>query len=195
MHSKAKNYSLVFCLFVFLFMIIGGGLHLNPGGAFLAAATGTPLVICAFNRRFNEASRSEEGRPNLRVTRLLMSAARQISPISEGAPARSDSDAGSAEGCLSQSKSAEPGSSPAIRRRLPDERRALTHHFSIAGQEGYLTVGVYDDGLPGEIFITMAKQNSTISGLMDSFATAVSLALQYECPARSTMQQVHACAL
>jgi ribonucleoside-diphosphate reductase alpha chain len=62
---------------------------------------------------------------------------------------------------------------------LPDERRALTHHFSIAGQEGYLTVGVYEDGLPGEVFITMAKQGSTISGLMDSFATAVSLALQY----------------
>jgi ribonucleoside-diphosphate reductase alpha chain len=65
---------------------------------------------------------------------------------------------------------------------LPDERRALTHHFSIAGQEGYLTVGVYEDGLPGEIFITMAKQGSTISGLMDSFATAVSLALQYGVP-------------
>ena len=62
---------------------------------------------------------------------------------------------------------------------MPDERRALTHHFSIAGQEGYLTVGVYEDGLPGEVFITMAKQGSTISGLMDSFATAVSLALQY----------------
>ena len=73
-------------------------------------------------------------------------------------------------------------SSPAIRRRLPDERRALTHHFSIAGQEGYLTVGVYEDGLPGEIFITMSKQGSTISGLMDSFATAVSLALQYGVP-------------
>jgi ribonucleoside-diphosphate reductase alpha chain len=72
--------------------------------------------------------------------------------------------------------------SPAIRRRLPDERRALTHHFSIAGQEGYLTVGVYEDGLPGEIFITMSKQGSTISGLMDSFATAVSLALQYGVP-------------
>jgi ribonucleoside-diphosphate reductase alpha chain len=65
---------------------------------------------------------------------------------------------------------------------LPDERQALTHHFSIAGQEGYLTVGVYEDGLPGEIFITMAKQGSTISGLMDSFATAVSLALQYGVP-------------
>jgi len=66
-----------------------------------------------------------------------------------------------------------------LRRRLPDERRALTHHFSVGGQEGYLTVGVYDDGLPGEIFLTMSKQGSTISGLMDSFATAVSLALQH----------------
>jgi len=67
----------------------------------------------------------------------------------------------------------------AVRRHLPDERRALTHHFSVGGQEGYLTVGVYDDGLPGEIFITMSKQGSTISGLMDSFAAAVSLALQH----------------
>ena len=66
-----------------------------------------------------------------------------------------------------------------LRRRLPDERLAITHHFSIAGHEGYLTVGVYEDSSPGEIFITMAKQGSTISGLMDSFATAVSLALQY----------------
>lgn len=70
----------------------------------------------------------------------------------------------------------------AVRRRLPDERRAITHHFSIAGQEGYLTVGVYDDGLPGEIFITMSKEGSTVSGLMDSFATTVSLALQYGVP-------------
>ena len=62
MPNQATNYSLVFCLFVFLFVIIGGGLHLNPGGAFLAAATGAPLVICVFNRRFNEASRSDEGR-------------------------------------------------------------------------------------------------------------------------------------
>ena len=76
----------------------------------------------------------------------------------------------------------EPGC--VVRRRLPDERRALTHHFSIAGQEGYLTVGVYEDGLPGEIFITMAKQGSTISGLMDAFATVVSLALQHGVPLR-----------
>jgi ribonucleoside-diphosphate reductase alpha chain len=69
-----------------------------------------------------------------------------------------------------------------LRRKLPDERRAITHKFSVGGHEGYLTVGLYDDGLPGEIFITMAKEGSTVSGLMDSFATAVSLALQYGVP-------------
>ena len=70
----------------------------------------------------------------------------------------------------------------AVRRRLPDERRAITHHFSIAGQEGYLTVGVYEDGSPGEIFVRMAKEGSTVSGLMDAFATVVSLALQHGVP-------------
>jgi ribonucleoside-diphosphate reductase alpha chain len=113
-----------------------------------------------------------------------MSAARQISPIDEGATARSDNDAESSERSLNHSESAGLESSPAVRRHLPDERRALTHHFSIAGQEGYLTVGVYEDGLPGEIFITMAKQGSTISGLMDAFATVVSLALQHGVPLR-----------
>ena len=70
----------------------------------------------------------------------------------------------------------------AVRRRLSDERHSLTHHFSVGGQEGYVTVGLYEDGLPGELFIRMAKEGSTVSGLMDSFATAVSLALQYGVP-------------
>ena len=113
-----------------------------------------------------------------------MSAASQISSISGSETARPDNSAPENELILEQS--CEPV--PAVRRHLPDERRALTHHFSIAGQEGYLTVGVYDDGLPGEIFITMAKQGSTISGLMDSFATAVSLALQYGVPLGSVRQ-------
>ena len=69
-----------------------------------------------------------------------------------------------------------------IRRKLPDERRSITHKFSIGGHEGYLTVGLYEDGTPGELFITMAKEGSTISGLMDSFATAVSYGLQYGVP-------------
>ncbi|PTL78196.1 vitamin B12-dependent ribonucleotide reductase [Vitiosangium sp. GDMCC 1.1324] len=70
----------------------------------------------------------------------------------------------------------------AMRRRLPDERQAITHKFSIGGHEGYLTVGMYEDGTPGELFCVMAKEGSVVSGLMDSFATAVSLALQYGVP-------------
>jgi ribonucleoside-diphosphate reductase alpha chain len=68
------------------------------------------------------------------------------------------------------------------RRKLPDERQSITHKFSIAGHEGYVTVGLYEDGTPGEIFLTMSKEGSSISGLMDSFATSVSLALQYGVP-------------
>ncbi|MGA7313221.1 MAG: vitamin B12-dependent ribonucleotide reductase [Silvibacterium sp.] len=70
----------------------------------------------------------------------------------------------------------------AIRHRLPEERASLTHKFGIAGHEGYITVGLYPNGQPGEIFIKMAKEGSTVSGLMDSFATAVSLALQHGVP-------------
>ncbi len=68
------------------------------------------------------------------------------------------------------------------RRRLPDERESITHKFSIAGHEGYITVGMFEDRTPGEIFITMSKEGSTISGLMDSLATSVSIALQYGVP-------------
>jgi len=80
-------------------------------------------------------------------------------------------------------KLAEIGVAPtAVRRKLPDERESITHKFSIGGHEGYITVGKYEDGTPGEIFITMAKEGSTISGLMDSFATMTSLALQHGVP-------------
>ncbi|HQH27442.1 MAG TPA: vitamin B12-dependent ribonucleotide reductase, partial [Oligoflexia bacterium] len=68
------------------------------------------------------------------------------------------------------------------RRHLPDERQAVTHKFHIAGHEGYITVGLYDDGSPGEIFLVMAKEGSTLSGVMDAFATSISLALQYGVP-------------
>jgi ribonucleoside-diphosphate reductase alpha chain len=76
-----------------------------------------------------------------------------------------------------------------VRRHLPDERRSITHKFSIAGHEGYITVGMYEDGTPGEIFITMAKEGSVISGLMDAFATAISLALQYGVPLEKLVEK------
>jgi len=68
------------------------------------------------------------------------------------------------------------------RRRLPDERQSITHKFDIAGHEGYITVGLYEDGQPGELFLTMAKEGSTISGFADAFAQAISYALQYGVP-------------
>ncbi len=70
----------------------------------------------------------------------------------------------------------------AVRHRLPEERASITHKFSIGGHEGYITVGLYPNQQPGEIFIRMAKEGSTVSGLMDAFATSVSLALQHGVP-------------
>jgi ribonucleoside-diphosphate reductase alpha chain len=79
--------------------------------------------------------------------------------------------------------SAAPAEAPRlVRRRLADERKAITHKFSIAGHEGYLTVGLYEDGQPGEIFVTMAKEGSVVSGLVDSIATLTSISLQYGVP-------------
>jgi ribonucleoside-diphosphate reductase alpha chain len=78
-------------------------------------------------------------------------------------------------------KVAAPENRP-IRRHLPVERHSITHKFSVAGHEGYLTIGMYEDGTPGEIFIVMAKEGSTLSGVMDSFATTCSMALQYGVP-------------
>ncbi|HEU5205377.1 MAG TPA: hypothetical protein VFU17_13885, partial [Candidatus Limnocylindrales bacterium] len=75
------------------------------------------------------------------------------------------------------------------RQRLPVERTAITHKFDIGGHEGYITVGLYPNGQPGEIFLKMAKEGSTVSGLMDSFATTVSVALQYGVPLRDLVNK------
>ena len=76
-----------------------------------------------------------------------------------------------------------------LRKRLPSERTALTHRFEVGGHEGYITVGLYEDGTPGEIFLRMAKEGSTVSGLMDAFATAVSMALQYGVPLQALVDK------
>jgi len=76
-----------------------------------------------------------------------------------------------------------------VRRKLPDERSAVTHKFSIAGHEGYLTVGLYEDAQPGEIFLRMAKEGSTVSGLMDTIATMTSISLQYGVPLKALVDK------
>jgi ribonucleoside-diphosphate reductase alpha chain len=83
-----------------------------------------------------------------------------------------------------------PASRPGpFRRRMPATRQSLTHKFEVAGHEGYLTVGIYEDGAPGELFITMAKEGSTVGGTMDAFGTAISLCLQYGVPVRELCQK------
>jgi ribonucleoside-diphosphate reductase alpha chain len=85
---------------------------------------------------------------------------------------------------LSSGKQAVSVSMPAspVRRKLPNERHSLTHKFSVAGHEGYVTVGLYPDGTPGEVFVSMNKAGSTISGLMDTIAVSASTGLQYGVP-------------
>ena len=75
------------------------------------------------------------------------------------------------------------------RRRLPATRQSITHKFDVAGHEGYITVGLYEDGTPGEVFITMAKEGSTVGGMMDAFATAISLCLQYGVPLEALVRK------
>ena len=76
-----------------------------------------------------------------------------------------------------------------IRRRLPNERSSITHKFSVAGHEGYITVGFYEDGSPGEVFLKMSKEGSVISGLMDTIATMTSISLQYGVPLESLVSK------
>ncbi|MCH2172193.1 vitamin B12-dependent ribonucleotide reductase [Myxococcota bacterium] len=83
----------------------------------------------------------------------------------------------------------QPEEARPVRRKLSDERSALTHKFSIAGHEGYLTIGMYEDGQPGEIFLKMAKEGSTVSGLMDTIATMTSISLQYGVPLKALVDK------
>lgn len=90
---------------------------------------------------------------------------------------------GSGDGYGATSKALD-GPPDANRHRLPNERPAITHHFAVGGHEGYLTIGLYPNGQPGEIFIRMAKEGSTIAGLMECFGTVVSVSLQHGVPLR-----------
>jgi ribonucleoside-diphosphate reductase alpha chain len=101
-------------------------------------------------------------------------------------PLSTRKDAGTA---LVPAPQAQPAERRAVRKKLPEERRAITHKFSINEHEGYITVGLYEDGTPGEIFLVMAKEGSTISGLMDAFATSVSIALQYGVPLQTLVDK------
>jgi ribonucleoside-diphosphate reductase alpha chain len=123
----------------------------------------------------------EGWKQGLKAIAIYRDGCKRTQPLNTAA-SKSDTKHPEARGSLEYvGKAVAPAPAP-YRRKLPDERRSITHKFSVGGHEGYVTVGLYDDGKPGEIFIVMSKEGSTISGLMDSFATAISLTLQYGVP-------------
>jgi ribonucleoside-diphosphate reductase alpha chain len=123
------------------------------------------------------AAYTESWKLGIKAVAIYRDNSKKVQPLSSGSGKGEKKTAAAAPAAATEKVVFRP-----VRRKLPDERKSITHKFSIGGHEGYITVGMYDDGAPGEIFITMAKEGSTISGLMDAFATAVSFNLQYGVP-------------
>ena len=122
----------------------------------------------------------------LKAVAIYRDGCKRIQPLSTSSGDGAAANAATTDGVTVP---AAPAPSTPARRKLPDERQSITHKFVIGNHEGYIHVGLYPDGTPGELFITMSKEGSTISGLMDSFATAVSLCLQYGVPVRSIVDK------
>jgi ribonucleoside-diphosphate reductase alpha chain len=126
----------------------------------------------------------------LKAIAIYRDGSKRSQPLSTGK--KKDSDAVETEAVVELRRQLAQAQAEAVkphRRRLPAERTAITHKFDIAGHEGYLTVGLYPDGQPGEMFVRMAKEGSTVAGLMDSFAISVSVALQYGVPLRDLVNK------
>jgi ribonucleoside-diphosphate reductase alpha chain len=127
----------------------------------------------------------ESWRLGLKSVAIYRDNSKKVQPLSSGAGSKTEKkNAAAAVAAVKETAAAvtEKVVFRPVRRKLADERQSITHKFSIGGHEGYITVGMFEDGTPGEIFITMAKEGSTISGLMDSFATSISYCLQYGVP-------------
>jgi ribonucleoside-diphosphate reductase alpha chain len=132
----------------------------------------------------------EGWRMGLKAIAIYRDNSKRSQPLNTGKKKDSgEADSLAAAGALAAAAAGAAAEPHAYRHRLPVERNAITHKFDIAGHEGYITVGLYDDGQPGEIFLKMAKEGSTISGLMDTFATTVSVALQYGVPLRDLVHK------
>ncbi len=124
----------------------------------------------------------------LKAIAIYRDGSKRSQPLSTGK--KKDSDATDSQVAVAAAPGAQlTGEPKPYRRRLPAERTAVTHKFQVAGHEGYITVGLYEDGTPGELFLKMAKEGSTISGLMDTIATMTSVSLQYGVPLRDLVNK------
>jgi ribonucleoside-diphosphate reductase alpha chain len=174
-HLKAEHLSVFDCAF----KPINGSRSIHYMGHVRMMAAAQPFISGAISKTINMPqgatveeimqAYTEAWKLGLKAIAIYRDGSKRVQPLSTG---KGDDTPGKP-----QAMAAEP-----YRRRLPDERQAITHKFSLGGHEGYITVGMFEDGSPGELFIVMSKEGSTLSGVMDSFATAISLALQYGVP-------------
>jgi ribonucleoside-diphosphate reductase alpha chain len=118
----------------------------------------------------------------LKAVAIYRDGSKRVQPLSSGAGSKNEKKVAAAALLAATPQTIERVVYRPTRHKLPDERQSVTHKFSIGGHEGYITVGMYEDGAPGEVFISMAKEGSTISGLMDTLATSISYGLQYGVP-------------
>ena len=190
------------------FKPVNGERSIHYMGHIRMMAATQPFLSGAISKTVNmpEAATAEEieqvyiegWRLGLKAIAIYRDGSKRSQPLSTGK--KKDSDASAVSSAVSEviASQATAASAPVqgaggepkpYRRRLPAERSAITHKFDINGHEGYITVGLYPDGQPGEIFLKMAKEGSTVSGLMDTLATMTSLALQYGVPLRDLVNK------
>ncbi len=171
------------------FRAANGSRSIHALGHIRMMAAAQPFISGAISKTVNlpadatvedvENAYREAWRQGLKAIAIYRDGCKRTQPLSTS---KTDPGLATTMATMTATTATTGGAPAAVRRKLPDERRSLTHKFSVAGHEGYIHVGLYETGEPGEIFVRMAKEGSTISGLMDSFATAISLSLQHGVP-------------
>jgi ribonucleoside-diphosphate reductase alpha chain len=175
----------------------GGGRSISWRGHLLMMAATQPFLSGAISKTINMPEEStvedtmqayiESWKLGLKAVAIYRDNSKRSQPLS-AAGARKEPAAAKA-GAVSPAEQQQELFERVKRRKLPSERQSITHKFSVGGHEGYITVGMYEDGTPGEIFIKMAKEGSTLSGFMDGFALSVSIGLQYGVPLRALVDK------
>ncbi|MEA2538422.1 MAG: ribonucleoside-diphosphate reductase alpha chain, partial [Chloroflexota bacterium] len=194
-HLKPEHLSVFDCAF----KPVNGERSIHYMGHVRMMAAVQPFLSGAISKTVNmpEAATPEEiekvylegWKLGLKAIAIYRDGSKRSQPLSTGKKKDDGVDAGVVAELKTQLAVAQAEAKKPHRHRLPAERTAITHKFDVAGHEGYITVGLYPDGQPGEIFLKMAKEGSTVSGLMDTFATSVSLALQYGVPLRDLVNK------
>jgi ribonucleoside-diphosphate reductase alpha chain len=169
-----------------------GARSIEPLGHLRMMGAVQPFISGAISKTINMPNEStveeieeayiEAWKLDLKAVAIYRDGCKRIQPLNTGDTDSSSAKAGSDDSAAADSAEDASGLGRPVRRRLPTDCSSYRHKFEVAGHEGYIHVGFYDDGTPGEIFIKMAKEGSTISGLMDTLATLTSLSLQYGVP-------------